>query len=132
MDVWSQLKKRSVDGNDGLVTVVVQDSENGDILMVAYANQEAVEKTLETGLAHYYSTSRGELWLKGGKSGNTQMVMEVLVDCDGDALIYKARQTGGACHKGYRTCFYRRVTDSGLEVVCEPVFNPEEAYGKGK
>ena len=130
MGVWSELKARSIDGIDGLVTVVVQDMESSDVLMVAYANREAVEKTLESGLAHYYSTSRGKLWLKGESSGNTQRVHEVLVDCDGDALIYRVEQKGGACHKGYRTCFYRRVSDDALEVVGEQVFNPEEAYKK--
>jgi len=130
MDVWGELKKRSVDGVGGLVTVVVQDRENGEVLMVAYANEEAVKKTIQSGLAHYYSTSRRKLWLKGESSGNTQRVSEVLVDCDGDALIYKVEQKGGACHMGYRTCFYRMVSEGGLEVVGERVFNPEEAYGK--
>ena len=128
MSLWDELKTRSVNGIDGLVSVVVQDSGSGEVLMLAYANREAVEKTLETGLAHYYSTSRKKLWLKGESSGNTQKVGEVLVDCDGDALIYKVEQKGGACHKGYRTCFYRKFDGGGLEVVGEQVFNPDEAY----
>jgi phosphoribosyl-AMP cyclohydrolase len=130
MGVWSQLKTRSVDGIDGLVTVVVQDKDNGEVLMLAYANREAVEKTVETGLAHYYSTNRRKLWLKGESSGNTQKVAEVLVDCDGDALIYRVEQKGGACHKGYRTCFYRKVSGVGLEVVGVRLFNPDEVYKK--
>ncbi len=128
MALWDELKTRKINDIDGLVTVVVQDAENKDVLMLAYANREAVEKTLETGLAHYYSTSRNKLWLKGESSGNTQKVHEVLVDCDGDALIYRVGQKGGACHKGYRTCFYRRVEDGSLEVVGEKVFDPDNAY----
>lgn len=93
----------------GLVTVVAQDAANGEILMVAHANEPAYRKTLETGLAHYWSTSRNELWQKGATSGNTQRVVRVCVDCDGDALIYKVDQTGAACHTGERSCFYRDV-----------------------
>jgi phosphoribosyl-AMP cyclohydrolase len=130
MSVWDCLKTRNVDGIDGLVTVVVQDAETGDVLMLAYANREAVEKTAETGLAHYYSTSRRKLWLKGEESGNTQSVSEILLDCDGDALIYRVRQKGGACHMGYRTCFYRRVKDSELETMGERVFDPGKTYGR--
>jgi phosphoribosyl-AMP cyclohydrolase len=130
MSIWSQLKTRSVDGIEGLITIVVQDEDDGDVLMLAYANQEAVEKTVSTGLAHYYSTSRRKLWLKGESSGNTQKVSEVLVDCDGDAIIYKVAQKGGACHTGYRSCFYRRVKGDALEVLGAPLFNPEEVYKK--
>jgi phosphoribosyl-AMP cyclohydrolase len=131
MALWSSLKKRSVDGIEGLVTVVVQDRGGGDVLMLAYADREAVEKTLKTGLAHYYSTSRRKLWLKGESSGNTQKVGEVLVDCDGDALIYRVEQRGGACHEGYRSCFFRRVEGDGLKVVGERLFDPEKVYKKG-
>ena len=91
----------------GLVPVVTQDATSGEVLMLAYANQEALEKTLETHQAHYYSRSRGELWRKGATSGNTQEVTEVRVDCDEDALLYRVRQSGPACHTGERSCFYR-------------------------
>ncbi|MFH1055960.1 MAG: phosphoribosyl-AMP cyclohydrolase [Candidatus Altiarchaeota archaeon] len=130
MGVWENLKTRNVDGVGSLVSVVVQDKGNGEVLMLAYANREALEKTLETGLAHFFSTSRGRLWLKGEESGNTQKVSEVLVDCDGDAVVYRVEQTGGACHEGYRTCFHRKVTKSGLAVVGERLFNPSEVYRK--
>lgn len=91
----------------GLVPVVTQDALSGEVLMLAYANREALEKTLETQQAHYYSRSRDELWRKGATSGNTQEVVEVRVDCDEDALLYRVRQTGPACHTGERSCFYR-------------------------
>ena len=91
----------------GLVPVITQDALSGEVLMLAYANQKALEKTLETNQAHYYSRSRHELWRKGATSGNTQEVVEVRVDCDEDALLYRVRQTGPACHTGERSCFYR-------------------------
>lgn len=91
----------------GLVPVVTQDARSGEVLMLAYANREAFEKTLETRQAHYYSRSRGELWRKGATSGHTQEVAEVRVDCDADALLYRVMQTGPACHTGERSCFYR-------------------------
>ena len=91
----------------GLVPVVTQDALSGEVLMLAYANQESLSKTLETSQAHYYSRSRGELWRKGATSGNTQEVTEVRVDCDEDALLYRVKQSGPACHTGERSCFYR-------------------------
>ena len=91
----------------GLVPVVTQDALSGEVLMLAYANQEALSKTLETSQAHYYSRSRNELWRKGATSGNTQEVTEVRVDCDEDALLYRVKQSGPACHTGERSCFYR-------------------------
>jgi phosphoribosyl-AMP cyclohydrolase len=94
----------------GLVPVVAQDARSGEILMLAYANKEAVEKTLQTGYAHYYSRSRKKLWMKGEESGNRQRVLKILVDCDADALIYIVEQTGVACHTGNRSCFYRELT----------------------
>ncbi len=113
----------------GLVSVIVQDDATGDVLMFAFANAEAVDKTVETRTAHYWSRSRGKLWLKGESSGHTQAVKEILVDCDADCLIYRVEQTSGACHEGYRSCFFRRVTDSaGLETFCERVFDPKDIY----
>ena len=112
-------------GDDGLVPAVAQDAETGEVLMLAYATREALSRTLETGRAHYYSRSRDELWEKGGTSGHTQDVREVRVDCDGDALLYLVDQSGGACHTGYRSCFYRRA-DGG--VVGEQVFDPDDVY----
>ncbi|RLI78683.1 phosphoribosyl-AMP cyclohydrolase [Archaeoglobales archaeon] len=90
-----------------LVPVIAQDVETKDVLMLAYANELAIRKTMETGYAHYWSRSRNCLWKKGETSGNTQKVLSILVDCDGDALIYLVNQKGNACHTGERTCFYR-------------------------
>jgi phosphoribosyl-ATP pyrophosphohydrolase/phosphoribosyl-AMP cyclohydrolase len=92
-------------GADGLVPVVTQESRSGDVLMVAFANRDALDRTLATGLAHYFSRSRGALWQKGETSGNVQRVTEVRLDCDGDAVLYRVDQTGPACHTGARTCF---------------------------
>ena len=94
-------------GARGLVPVVTQDATSGEVLMLAYADQEALSKTLETRQAHYYSRSRNELWRKGATSGNTQEVTEVRVDCDEDALLYRVKQAGPACHTGERSCFHR-------------------------
>jgi phosphoribosyl-ATP pyrophosphohydrolase/phosphoribosyl-AMP cyclohydrolase len=96
-------------GVDGLVPVVAQEVRSGDVLMLAFANREALERTLSTGLAHYYSRSRATLWQKGESSGHVQRVREVWLDCDGDAVLYRVDQTGPACHTGTRTCFSSRV-----------------------
>jgi phosphoribosyl-ATP pyrophosphohydrolase/phosphoribosyl-AMP cyclohydrolase len=92
-------------GADGLVPVVTQESRSGDVLMVAYANRDALERTLATGLAHYFSRSRGVLWQKGETSSHVQRIREVRLDCDGDTVLYRVEQTGPACHTGARTCF---------------------------
>ncbi len=99
----------------GLVPVVAQDAESGEVLMLAYANQEALERTLQTGQAHYWSRSRNELWRKGATSGHTQTLTELRYDCDGDAVLYRVKQTGPACHTGERSCFYRTVDTVGEE-----------------
>ena len=101
----------------GLVPVVAQDADTGDVLTLAYANGEAVEKTLATGEAHYYSRSRSELWRKGETSGNTQRVVEVRLDCDGDALLYRVEPRGPACHTGERTCFFTTLAGEGVGVA---------------
>jgi len=100
--------------DNGLVPVVAQDAATGDVLTLAYANREAVEKSLSTGEAHYYSRSRAELWRKGVTSGNTQRVVEVRVDCDGDALLYRVEPRGPACHTGERTCFFTTLSGEGM------------------
>ena len=112
----------------GLVTAVAQDADNGEILMLAYMNRESLELTLKTGVMSYWSRSRQKLWIKGETSGHTQQVVEVRVDCDGDALLFKIRQEGGACHVGYRSCFYRKNTDGGLAIDGELMFDPEKVY----
>ncbi|HEU0300283.1 MAG TPA: bifunctional phosphoribosyl-AMP cyclohydrolase/phosphoribosyl-ATP diphosphatase HisIE [Longimicrobium sp.] len=91
----------------GLVPVVAQDARTGEVLMLAWASREALQRTLQTGRAHYWSRSRGALWMKGETSGHAQEVVDVRVDCDGDAVLYRVRQTGPACHTGERSCFYR-------------------------
>jgi phosphoribosyl-AMP cyclohydrolase len=113
-------------GDGGLVPVVAQDAASGEVLMLAYATREAVARTQKTGRAHYYSRSRDELWEKGATSGHTQSVEEVRIDCDGDALLYRVDQTGGACHTGFRSCFYRTLDG---EEVGERAFDPDEVYG---
>ena len=100
----------------GLVPVIAQDATTGDVLTLAYANREAVEKTLASGEAHYYSRSRSELWRKGATSGNTQRVVEVRLDCDGDALLYMVEPRGLACHTGERSCFYTSLAGEGVEL----------------
>jgi phosphoribosyl-AMP cyclohydrolase / phosphoribosyl-ATP pyrophosphohydrolase len=99
----------------GLVPVVAQDASTGEVLMLAYASREAVEKTLSSGEAHYYSRSREEIWRKGETSGNTQKVLEVRLDCDGDALLYKVEPAGPACHTGERSCFFTSLAGSDGE-----------------
>lgn len=113
----------------GLIPVIVQDIKTREVLMMAYANEEAVKLTQTTGFAHYYSRSRKKLWKKGEESGHFQKVEEILVDCDEDCLIYEVEQTGAACHTGYRSCFYRTLKG---DTIGEKVFDPEQVYGKGR
>lgn len=101
----------------GLLPVVAQDEGSGTVLMVAWANREAIDRTLETGEAHYWSRSRQELWHKGATSGNTQKVSAVLVDCDQDTLLYRVKSQGPACHTGRANCFYREVKGADLRLV---------------
>lgn len=116
---------------DGLVTAIAQDADTGEVLMVAHMNREALEETLATGRAVYFSRSRGRLWRKGEQSGNIQHVRAVYVDCDGDAVLLKVGQVGGAaCHKGYPSCFFRQLTSDELKVVAERVFDPKDVYEK--
>jgi phosphoribosyl-AMP cyclohydrolase len=115
---------------DGLLPAIVQDYQSNEVLMLAFINQTAWEKTLETGKAHYWSRSRNKLWLKGETSGHVQIIHQVLVDCDSDAVVYKIEQLGeAACHTGHRTCFYRRVVGNGLVTEGQPVFDPDVVYG---
>jgi len=111
----------------GLIPVIVQDAKTRNVLMMAYANEEAVRLTETTGYAHYYSRSRKKLWKKGEESGHFQKVEQILVDCDEDCLIYEVEQTGAACHTGYRSCFFRTLDGKIIE---EKVFDPEKVYGK--
>ena len=110
---------------EGLIPIIVQDAQSKDVLMMAYANEEAVRLTQETGFAHYYSRSRKKLWKKGEESGHFQKVLRILTDCDEDCLIYEVEQTGAACHTGYQSCFYRTLDG---EVIGSKVFDPEKVY----
>lgn len=111
--------------DDGLIPVIAQDAASGEVLMTAYATSRAVDRTRETGLAHYYSRSREQLWQKGETSGHVQHIDEIRVDCDGDAVLYLVTQEGGACHTGYYSCFHRTIDGA---VVGDRVFDPDEVY----
>lgn len=102
---------------NGLIPGVVQDAENGDVLMVAYMNRDAVRETLTSGRACFWSRSRQKFWIKGETSGNIQKVKSVYVDCDKDCFVIKVDQTGAACHEGYRSCFFRKVDEEGNETI---------------
>ena len=116
----------------GLVPAIAQDAASGEVLMLAYMNELAWEKTLETGEAHYWSRSRSKLWHKGGTSGHVQKVRSVRLDCDLDTIVLLVEHVGGAaCHAGYRSCFYREVTADGVKECAPKVFDPEKVYGPG-
>ncbi|MFY9638054.1 MAG: phosphoribosyl-AMP cyclohydrolase [Methanobacterium sp.] len=119
-------------GGKRLIIAISQDYKSSEVLMVAYMNKEALMKTLETGKAHYWSTSRNKLWFKGESSGHTQEVQEVLTDCDEDAVLLKVKQNGGACHEGYYSCFFRKIQENSgnLDIVKEKIFEPENVYGE--
>jgi phosphoribosyl-AMP cyclohydrolase len=113
----------------GLVPAVAQDAATGEVLMLAWMNQEAFEETVRTNRAVYFSRSRGRLWRKGEESGHVQEVKEILFDCDADAVLLKVRQLGGAaCHEGYKSCFFRRIDKDQVTVVGERVFDPKDVY----
>ena len=128
-------------GGEDLVIGIAQDYETNEVLMVAFMNKEAVEQTLKTKKAHYYSTSRQKQWLKGESSRNVQTVKEMYIDCDADAIIMKVEQIGAACHEGYRSCFFRQLdidkenididnlTDDDIAIISERLFDPKEMYG---
>ena len=119
-------------GGEKLIIAIAQDYESSEVLMVAYMNKEALLKTLQTGNAHYWSTSRNKLWFKGESSGHSQEVQEVLTDCDEDAVLLKVKQNGGACHEGYYSCFFRKIQEEtgNLVQVKEKIFEPEKIYGE--
>lgn len=122
---------------DGLISAIAVDANGGDVLMLAHMNAEALEKTILTGIAHYWSRSRQEIWLKGGTSGNTQKIREIRTDCDQDTVLLIVEQdgAGAACHTGRKSCFYRTIIDSKAGIALEETdaerkFDPEETYGK--
>ncbi len=117
----------------GLITAIAQDAQTGQILMVAYMNREALDLTIKTGNATYFSRSRQTLWKKGEQSGHFQKVKQILVDCDQDCLVLKVNVDAGQCHVGYQSCFYRKLADGSsenLEFVEEKVYDPDQAYKK--
>ncbi len=115
----------------GLIPAIAQDEASGQVLMMAYINQESWEKSLQSGEVHYWSRSRQELWHKGGTSGHVQKIKAVYIDCDNDTVLFKVEQVGGAaCHTGMRSCFFRRVEGDKLISEGQPVFDPKEVYGK--
>ncbi len=117
--------------SNGLITAISQDAKTGEILMSAYMNKEALDLTIQTGNAVFYSRSRKKLWKKGEESGHTQKIKQILVDCDQDCLILKVEVNQGQCHVGYQSCFYRAIkADGKLEFVAEKVYDPKEAYKK--
>lgn len=119
------------DKGNGLVTAIAQDATTGEILMVANMNEESLAKTLETGEVVYWSRSRQKLWHKGEESGNVQKLREIFIDCDGDAVLMKVEQIGGAaCHTGKRSCFFRKIEGGAVSDVGVQVFDPDEVYKK--
>ncbi len=120
-------------GADGLITAISQDADTGEVLMVAYMNEEALDLTIKSGSAIFFSRSRQKLWRKGEQSGHVQKVQQILVDCDQDCLILKVAVDQGQCHVGYQSCFYRALKTDGsneMEFVAEKVYDPDQAYGK--
>lgn len=115
--------------NQGLIPVITQDITSGEVLMHAWMNREAWERTLIEGQAVYWSRSRKALWRKGETSGNRQTVREIFVDCDGDTVLLKVDQVGGAaCHTGHRSCFHRKIVGNSVQVVSKPLFDPDDVY----
>lgn len=119
----------SINFKNDLIVAVTRDIEDKEVLMVAFMNKEALMKTLKTGLMHYWSRKRKEIWQKGEESGNSQKVREIRIDCDGDSILFDVDPEGPACHKGYRSCFYRKIEENGdFSLVMERKFDPDEVY----
>src|SRR3989339_788133 len=115
--------------NNGLIPVIAQDYGTGEVLMLAYMNEQAFEETMRSKKATYYSRSRKSLWVKGETSGHVQHVKEIRVDCDLDTILLKVEQIGNAaCHKGYRTCFFSKLEENDLKITESIVFDPDEVY----
>ena len=124
--------KLAFEKTGGLIPAIAQDYKTGEILMLAYMNQDAWEQTLRTGKATYFSRSRQKLWVKGNTSGNLQIVKRIRVDCDDDTVLLEVEQLGGAaCHTGHRSCFFKTIRkDGSIHISGKPVFDPKEVYGK--
>lgn len=117
---------------NGLIPAIVQDADTGEILMMAYMNKNSLADSIRTGKTHFWSRSRQKYWMKGESSGHTQDIQEILIDCDADTLLIKARQHGAACHEGYKNCFFRKLDSASQEwkVCADRLLDPEEIYGK--
>jgi len=113
---------------NGLIPAVIQDDENGDVLMVAYMNKDSLTSTVETGKTHFWSRSRKKYWLKGESSGHTQEVRSIRTDCDKDCLLIKVKQNVAACHEGYRSCFYRKLENGQWEITAKKLFDESDVY----
>ena len=124
------LKKLKFNKN-GIIPAIIQDFQTNEVLMLGYMNEHSLLKTILMEKVHFWSRSRKKLWLKGERSGHFQTVQEIYFDCDADALLIKVKQSGGACHKGYRSCFYRRCDKDGkTEIAGKKIFNPEKVYNR--
>lgn len=123
--------KINFEKQNGLIPVVAQDYKTNRVLMLAYMNEEAYKKTIETGKVTYWSRSRNKLWVKGESSGNFQILKELYVDCDEDAIVVKIEQIGGAaCHTGRESCFYRKKEGDEFKIIDNPIFDPKKVYGE--
>jgi phosphoribosyl-AMP cyclohydrolase len=125
------MKKHKIDfeKSGGIIPAIVQDFNAGDVLMLAYMNEEAFRLTQTTGYAHYYSRSRNSIWKKGESSGHIQIVQEIYLDCDSDTILLKVIQVGdAACHEGYRSCFFKKIEGDSFTINELPVFDPSEVY----
>ena len=115
-------------GQDGLLPAIAQDATTGDVLMMAWMNQQAFDETVRTGQATYWSRSRNKYWRKGEESGHVQSVRAIFIDCDADTILLQVEQVGAACHEGYRSCFFRQVTPQGFAVIAGRLVDPAEVY----
>ena len=114
---------------DGLLPAIVQDADSGQVLMMAYMNEDSITQSLQTGMTHFWSRSRQKLWMKGETSGHTQEIVSMALDCDQDTLLIKVKQQGGACHTGQMSCFFNVITEDGVREAGTQVFDPEKVYG---
>ncbi|MHA1579613.1 MAG: bifunctional phosphoribosyl-AMP cyclohydrolase/phosphoribosyl-ATP diphosphatase HisIE [Candidatus Freyarchaeota archaeon] len=129
-NVDSLLSKLNFEKMGGIIPVVVQDADTNTVLMVGFMNREALIKTLSTGYMHYFSRTRGKIWMKGEESKHYQIVREAYYDCDADSLLFKVKQIKACCHEGYFTCFHNKIGDEAFSA--EKLFEPEEVYGRAK
>ncbi len=113
---------------NGLIPAIVQDCKTNKVLMLGFMSKEAWQKTQKTGKATFFSRTRNRLWTKGEISGNSQIIKEILVDCDNDAVLLRVEQRGGACHEGYKSCFFRKLEDNELKIIEKQIFDPKEVY----